>query len=194
MVTTFLLVMGAIDVFLLLLLARQWSGLNKVGRISLAGLVFLFIPVAWGAAVTLDGINSMTSVEFCGSCHIMDPYLESLEIDDPDAVPATHYQNNWVPRETACYDCHTEYSMFGDVKAKINGLKHVWVNYLGEKPAQGQIKLYGVYANRDCLQCHGPAKSFRESDAHVDDLEDLLSGEYSCLECHDVIHEIKEAE
>ena len=194
MVTTFLIIMGVLDLVLLVLLAKQWKRMSRVGRISLAGLVFLFIPAAWATAVTMQGLNSMTSVEFCGSCHIMEPYLASLELEDEDAVPAMHYQNNWVPQETACYDCHTEYSMFGDVKAKINGLKHVWVNYAGEKPAQGQIKLYSPYANRDCLRCHEPAKNFRISDGHVDDLEELLSGETSCLDCHDVMHEIKEVQ
>ena len=184
--TGFLLIMGIVDLFLLLWLGRHWKSLNKVGRVTMSGLVFLFWPVCWGGAMVLHGIGQMTEESFCQSCHVMEAYSASLRVDDMDSLPASHFQNNYVPQKTACYDCHTQYTMFGGVKAKISGLKHVWVNYVTGVP--DEIKLYEPYSNRDCLRCHGTAKNFLESEDHVDDLEDIKSGELSCLDCHDTGH------
>jgi len=189
--TTFLILVGFLQLALVAILARQWKLMNRIGRVSLAGVVFAFFPTVWGGAIMLHGMGQMKEVDFCGSCHIMEPYLASLESEDEYSIPAIHYQNNWVPKQTACYDCHSEYGMWGDVKAKINGLKHVWVNYTNP-PEISDISLYKPYKNRDCLHCHGPSKRFSESENHVDDLEDILSEELGCLECHDVGHVLPE--
>ena len=190
MVAIFLCILGVLNISLLIVLGKQWRFLSRVGQVSLAGVVFLFLPVCWGMGAVLHDLNQMKDVSFCGSCHIMEPYLDSLHSNDADSLPAIHYQNNWAPQKTACYDCHTGYSMFGEVKAKLNGLKHVWVNYVGPQPEK--IKLYSPYANRDCLRCHGPSKRFLESDGHSDDLADIRSGEMSCLDCHDTGHILPE--
>ena len=50
------------------------------------------------------------------------------------ALTAVHYQNRLVDRETVCYSCHKDYAMFGDVKAKLNGLRHVWAHYIAGVP------------------------------------------------------------
>ena len=41
----------------------------------------------------------------------------SLTIDSSDHLAAAHYQNSRVPREQACYTCHTTYTMFGGAKS-----------------------------------------------------------------------------
>ena len=179
-------IIGVAEVLLLVFLGHHWSHLNKLSRVTMAGLVFLFLPVSLGAAVITKGVHEMTEVTFCKSCHVMEGYVASLHSEDSDSIPAIHFQNNWVPQKTACYECHTSYTMFGGVKAKMNGLKHVWVNYFSTIPET--LKTYEPYANRDCLRCHGPAKKFRENEEHADELEGLESGETSCLECHDVMH------
>lgn len=177
---------GLIDLFLLIVLAKNWRKINHIGRVTLAGAVFALIPIAWGSGVMMHGIHQMTSVEFCGSCHVMEDYVAGLHIDDPDSLPAVHYQNNYVPQKTACYDCHTEYSMFGDVKAKFNGLKHVWVNYVTGPP--DELAVYQPYRNVECMRCHGNSKAWRESEDHVDWMAEMESEETSCLECHDTVH------
>jgi len=186
MLSILLAFMGLVNLLLLVTLGKQWNSLGKLGRITLAGVVFVFMPSAWGLAVVVDGINSMKQVEFCDSCHVMGSYAHSLKVDDQESLPAIHFQNNWVSQKTGCYDCHTEYSMFGGVKAKMNGLKHVWVNFVTGPPEK--IELYSPYANRDCLKCHGPSKKFQLGEDHEDDMADILSGELSCLECHDTGH------
>ena len=55
----------------------------------------------------------------------MEAYGKSLRIDDPTYIPASHFQNNRIPRNEACYACHTNYAMFGGLKAKLGGLKHL---------------------------------------------------------------------
>ena len=190
MVTPILWILGLFSILFLMGFIRHWKDMNRLSGVVMAGMVFLFIPSVWGIAVINHGVSKMTSVEFCNSCHVMQAYVTSLQSDDSDSVPAIHYQNNWIPQKRACYDCHTSYTLFGGVKAKINGLKHVWVNYLGTIPEN--LKVYEPYNNRDCLRCHGPAKNFRENEDHEDDLEAMQSNETSCLECHDVMHVLPE--
>ena len=131
------------------------------------------------------------STEFCVSCHVMEPYGASLHYDDLDYLPASHFQNGLVPREKACYTCHTQYTMFGDIHAKLGGLKHVWIYYTGQTPEQ--IELYEPYNNRECLHCHGESRSFVEGELHVDMLGELRSNEVSCLECHEFVHDAANA-
>jgi len=59
------------------------------------------------------------STQFCLSCHVMADFGRSLYIDDRSYIPAAHFQNNRIPRDRACYTCHTEYTMFGPTKSKI---------------------------------------------------------------------------
>lgn len=156
-------------------------------------LAFLALAVIPGLATAMGlsaHMERSKSTEFCLSCHVMEPYGKSLQLDDPTALPAAHFQNRRIDREHACFTCHTRYTMFGDVKAKLTGLQHVYVNYLGEVPEK--IELYEPYNNRECLHCHAGARSFEESDLHKEMRADLGSNTTSCLECHDVVHQAGE--
>ncbi len=161
-----------------------------------AGRVFAFFAVvAVPAAVGFMGLDAHVerskTVAFCTSCHVMERYGQSLHVDDVDHVPAKHYQYGRVPRETACFSCHTNYTMYGDFNAKLRGLRHVWVQYLGTVPEH--IKLYSPYHNRECLHCHEGARSFVEAVTHKSEpgrLENIRDNKLSCLTkgCHDVVH------
>ena len=158
------------------------------------GRVLALVGIAVLPAVaTTFGMNAQLeaskSTEFCLSCHAMEPYGESLLIDDVDHVPANHFQNSRVPRDHACFSCHTTYTMYGDAEAKLKGLRHLWINYLGTIPEK--IELYEPFKNRECLHCHDGARTFEENDFHVEYREQLASNETSCLECHDVAHDIE---
>jgi cytochrome c-type protein NapC len=155
------------------------------GRI-LAFLSLCVLPLLVTALGVEAQVEHSKSTRFCLSCHVMEPYGRSLHVDDSAYVPAQHFQNNRVPRDEACFTCHTNYTMFGDVKAKLRGLRHVYVNYLGTAPQQ--IELYEPYNNRECLHCHAGARSFEESDLHKEIRADLGTNATSCLECHDTIH------
>lgn len=155
------------------------------GRI-LAFLALFFLPLLVTGLGTSAQIEHSKSTRFCLSCHVMAPYGRSLLVDDPAYVPARHFQNNRIPRDEACFTCHTNYTLFGDYKAKLRGLRHVYVNYIGTIPKQ--IKLYEPYNNRECLHCHGGARTFEDNEVHQTIRAELAKNATSCVECHDKIH------
>jgi cytochrome c-type protein NapC len=125
----------------------------------------------------------------------MGDFGKTLSIDDPSYIPAAHFQNNRIPRDRACYTCHTEYTMFGPVKAKVRGLRHLWVQYVVGAPKPEAIKLYDPFPNSECLHCHLGARRFEEGSAH-NKIPDLLSrvksGKLSCVSsgCHEFVHDV----
>ena len=79
--------------------------------------------------------------------------------------------------------------MYGTIRVKLHGLRHIYVQYFGM--AMQPIHLYDPYSNRECLHCHAGARSF-ENDTHVALLDQIESNQLSCVSsgCHDVIHNI----
>jgi cytochrome c-type protein NapC len=160
---------------------------NTVGRVVLlVGL--LALPLLLSAANYSYGIHQSSRTSFCLSCHEMRDHGKSLFVDSKQALAAFHYQNRLVDRETVCYSCHKDYAMFGDVKAKLNGLRHVWAHYVAGVPKK--IELYQPYSNSNCLHCHDDARSFVEGVAHKPVLAALSNGSMSCLACHRIAHDM----
>jgi cytochrome c-type protein NapC len=185
---TFVLVAVGLVAFIAL---RPGVTSGRGGRILSFFALFL-LPLALTAGGIAAHLDHATSTEFCVSCHIMEPYGKSLLVDDSEWVPANHYQNRRIDRAHACYSCHTDYTLFGDLSAKLRGAKHVWVNYLGDRPESGEIELYSPYNNRECLHCHAGARSFAENPMHSDMLAELTAGDVSCLDCHSEMHNVLE--
>lgn len=116
-------------------------------------------------------------------------------MDDKSYIPAVHFQNNLVPREHACFTCHTDYTLFGDYRAKWRGMHHVWVQYFKTVPKPEEIKLYSPYNNRECLHCHVGMRKFEETSSHHRDpqmLARIESNQLSCTSsnCHDIMHDV----
>jgi len=135
------------------------------------------------------------STAFCLSCHVMSDHGRSLLLEDPSYLAAAHFQNNRVPRDRACYTCHTDYTLFGGVNSKLRGLRHIYIHYLRTEPAPAQIKLYTPYNNRECLHCHEGARSFEEQSAHnrtPEAIGSIKSNTLSCTSsrCHDTVHDV----
>jgi nitrate/TMAO reductase-like tetraheme cytochrome c subunit len=175
-----------VTIALIALVVLRPSLTEARGGKVLAFLAFLVLPLAVTTLGVAAQIEHSKSTEFCLSCHAMEPYGKSLYVDDSSYLPASHFQNKQVPRDEACFTCHTSYTMFGDFEAKMRGLRHVWVNYVGTVPEK--ISLYEPYNNRECLHCHAGARSFEESDLHKEIRPELARNETSCLECHDAVH------
>ncbi len=160
----------------------------------LAFFVLFLLPLICLGMGTSYHIDRSKRTEFCLSCHEMEPYGKTLLVDDPAHLAAAHFQNHRVPAEEACYTCHTNYAMFGGFRAKLHGLKHVYVHYIGT-PAPEAIRLYDPYNNRECLHCHLGARSFEEGAVHTAD-PDLLpaakANKISCVSsgCHEVVHNV----
>ncbi len=176
----------------LLILARPRIFGERGGSI----LVFIGLLVSPALATYVVGeshLERAKQTSFCLSCHVMSDYDRSLHVDDALAIPATHFQNNRVPRDRACYTCHTDYTMFGGISAKLNGFRHLVVQYSGQSP--DTVKLYSPYKNRECLQCHAGARTFEENEVHHMEPEqrgDLTAERLSCLTsgCHDAVHDV----
>ncbi|MBI4209069.1 MAG: NapC/NirT family cytochrome c [Deltaproteobacteria bacterium] len=174
-----------------LLVQREWI-LQRMGKV-LFFLVVIVFPTLVVAATFALNIKNSESVSFCLGCHEMGPYVDSLHEDDDEMIPTIHYQNNWVEQKEACYQCHTDYTVFGPIKAKVRGLMHIYVHYI--KGAPKDIALYKPYNNRECLRCHEGAKRFENLPQHQQDPKMLLRlkiNKQSCMDkgCHDVTHEV----
>ena len=165
---------------------------HRSGKI-LAFVALCILPLLVGFFGVSEHIERSKKTEFCLSCHVMEDYGRSLLVDDKEYVPANHFQNNRIPRDKACFTCHTDYTMYGDINAKIRGLRHLYVQYIGTMP--DTIKLYSSYNNRECLHCHEGARSFGENAHHRENatmLASITSNQLSCMSsgCHDVIHNV----
>jgi nitrate/TMAO reductase-like tetraheme cytochrome c subunit len=176
----------------LYLVARPSSTHGRSGKI-LAFVGIFALPVLVMAFGTEEHMEQSKRTEFCLSCHVMEDYGKSLKVDDNEFVPAAHFQNNRIPREMACYTCHTQYTMYGDFASKMRGLKHLYYQYLGTIP--DTIKLYEKYSNRECLHCHAGSRAFEAVGAHNETpaaKDSIMADTKSCMTsgCHDVIHNI----
>lgn len=169
---------------ILIQMTRPGSMADPRGRLF-GVFIFLLLPIL----VTWNGfsahLENSKSTAFCLSCHVMEPYGRSLYVDDAQFLPAAHFQNQRIPRDQACYSCHTTYTMYGDAKSKFRGMRHLLIQMIG--PPE-KIRLYEPYENRECLHCHAGARSYAENPIHSGSLEALKSNEVSCLVCHTQTH------
>ncbi|HSI05307.1 MAG: NapC/NirT family cytochrome c [Myxococcota bacterium] len=187
------IVVGLALTGLVLVFARYEQLRAATGGPLLLLLCAILLPASAAVVGVASGIERSQRTEFCTSqCHEMEPFARSLTVDDSEYLAATHVQRGLVPRDRACYTCHTDYAMFGGFKAKLNGFRHVLVHYLGTIPEHP--KLYAPYANANCLHCHDGTRAFLKVKAHakVDDggFAALRAGSTSCVAagCHDVVH------
>jgi cytochrome c-type protein NapC len=187
--TILILIVAAVAALVALIaFAAGLLSANRLGRlVLLGGLAILPLSVT-GAGVAV-GVRQSSQTQFCMGCHEMEPYGQSLFVDNTQALAAVHYQKRLISRDSTCYSCHTDYALFGDAKAKLNGLRHVWVHYFGTIPERP--KLYQPYPNYNCLHCHDDARSYLEAEPHRQHRAELKGGIRSCLSCHEIAHDLE---
>jgi cytochrome c-type protein NapC len=172
-------------------------GLTTVRGGKILAFFGLFIFPAVAAMLGFEShVERSKETSFCLGCHIMGPYGKSLYVDDSSYIPAAHFQNARVPRDQACYTCHTDYSLYGGFKSKVRGLHHMYAQYFSTP--QQPIRLYHPYNNRECLHCHLGARSFEQGAVHSADPQtmiDIKGGKLSCMSsgCHENVHNIVKA-
>lgn len=137
-------------------------------------------------------VQRSEQTRFCVSCHVMIPYGQSLYVDDASHIPAQHFQNHRVPVDMACYSCHADYSIYGPLKDKLQGLKRIYIQYVSTAPDPASIRIPGGFQNAQCLHCHLGARNFEENAVHAAMLDSLKSNQTSCLTsgCHDTAHDV----
>lgn len=151
------------------------------GKWWLLLIFFVLSPLAYLLNFSV-AIEDSKKVEFCNSCHVMNGYVNDLKDPDSEYLASEHYQSRWI-NEDQCFTCHSDYGLFGNMKAKISGIRHVWKYYTGyETP----VKIYGTYNNGICLRCHAPTPAFQDEEEHEKNAADILSSKMSCLgiDCH----------
>ena len=155
-----------------------------------------------GAAFTgnVAGFQATTERKFCGSCHVMEPWIQDVEANgERVSLAALHSRNRWFGHES-CYVCHADYGMFGTVVTKMNGMRHVYeyVTAYHDMPieqATREIHIYRPYPNANCLQCHSASlPGYREVPEHQSLGDDVTTGKIGCASpgCHGPAHAVKE--
>jgi cytochrome c-type protein NapC len=177
-------------VIILWYLVRQ----PPLGRLTKVLLLFGLglLPALVALAGNIAGYEYTLSRPFCGSCHVMGPYLRDAQDPNSQSLAAIHSRNHKFG-EQSCYMCHADYSMFGAITTKMNGMKHLYY-YITEYASTGPdgeggppIHLYKPWSNDKCMQCHSTeAKMYVET--HGDQLEQIRKGEMSCIDCHSEVH------
>jgi nitrate/TMAO reductase-like tetraheme cytochrome c subunit len=150
-----------------------------------------------GAALTgnVAGFEHTKNRSFCGSCHVMGPYL--LDSDNPlsKTLAASHARNEEFGAEN-CYQCHRDYGAFSTIVTKLGGMRHVYEYYthyykVDVDTAVHEIELYKPLANASCMRCHSTeVAGWQAVGAHRSSLQDLRSGRVSCASagCHGPSH------
>ncbi len=149
--------------------ARHWLLLFGIA-------VFPGLAIVLGTGAAMEEAKQPT---FCGSCHVMGPFIRDLQDPESSTLAAIHYQNRYI-REHQCYTCHTDYDYFGPVRSKLAGLRHLWKYETGRYTTP--IRLVGTYRSANCLHCHGEGKRYREQH------EDIVDADTNCLDCHGPAH------
>jgi hypothetical protein len=175
--------------FLLLLLVPAVAigllGLLR-GHVSVAtGVVgLLVLPFAAYGLGNLYVIQVAKETQFCGSCHVMEPIAAAIHVDD-GSLAARHVALGAIPNNEACYGCHGGYGVWGGVGAKMDGIRHMFLNLTGR--IHYPIEIVGRYDISQCLDCHAQSTKFRAQEAHRDpDMQKaLLDGSMTCTGvCH----------
>ena len=179
---------GAAALIIWTLLARR----ARLGEPDTQWMLFVgvcLLPLPISLLGTAVGMEQSKNVDFCSSCHVMRPFVDDLEDLESDTLAAAHFKNRYIQREH-CFRCHTNYGIFGTLQAKAAGMGHIWKESTGtyELP----IKLSQPYNYAICLDCHGQAVRFQEVEMHHDTLDQVLSGEMGCGDCHGLAHPARE--
>ena len=177
----------AVGLVALIVLVAIWlrrdtpDSAGKHWKLLLGLAVLPSVALALG---TIGTIGDAERPEFCGSCHVMEPWMHDLRNPDSETLAAVHYKNRFI-LENQCYTCHTDYTMFGPVMAKVAGMGHLYRYTTGRYTLPIEIR-GGHYRFANCLRCHGESKLFL--DKHADLLTDTKAEDLACLDCHGPMH------
>ena len=184
MILVLIVIIAAMGLIVYTLVTRR----GRLTNLHSKWLLFLGVGVLPVPAILLSsavGMEHSKGVEFCNSCHAMDPFVDDMRNVESDLLAASHFKNRFIQKEH-CYSCHTDYGVFGTMEAKLSGMGHVYMDASGkwERP----IEIRKPYRFRICLNCHAGAVKFEAEELHEDVIEGVVNGDIACDDCHDSAH------
>ena len=156
-------------------------------------------PIGTATVGNVKGFDATKQVEFCGGCHVMEPWLEDATNPDGETLASFHTRNAHG-REEACYACHADYSLYGAVLTKVQGSRHMWKYWMEgfrsmtTEEAIPKIHISKPYPNASCMQCHSTQlPGWNDEPEHAAVAEDVRAGATSCAAsgCHGPAHGVK---
>lgn len=154
------------------------------------------LPGAAAVTNTVASLQTTTTRTFCGSCHVMVPYVGDASDPESQSLAARHGRNPYFGGSN-CYVCHADYGMYGYPLTKLNGMRHVYEYYIGGwrsktlDEALSEIHLRKRYDNTNCRQCHtGTLADWSAVPEHVSLAAELDNNDVSCASagCHGYAH------
>lgn len=126
------------------------------GRSILAtALLVLFIGII---GVTVWGIRYTNSPDFCDSCHIIKPYVESWNKSFMGGGKLSE------GRRVTCVDCHFAPGVIGYMRGKVYSLMKL--TEYGTHKYDTPPPSVDLLTNTSCLQCHGSDRRPDFQDGH----------------------------
>lgn len=185
---------AAVSAVLVLWFLLRRPALNRGTKLVLLFGIGVF-PIATAMTGNYAGFEATKARTFCGSCHVMTPYSQDSENPQSSSLAARHARNGMFGEDN-CYACHATYGMFGTVKTKLGGMRHVYL-YLTEyrtqtlEEARKTIHIREPFQNATCMHCHSTENPlWNQVKDHTSSLDRVRSGEVSCASdgCHGPAH------
>jgi len=146
---------------------------------------FCALPIPAMLLTGAIGLDQSKAVRFCAECHEMAPFIQDMRNPRSKTLAAMHYKNRYIQRDH-CWPCHTDYGVFGGVKAKLRGFRHLYKHSTRTydlpicKPAPYQFSI--------CLNCHADSLLFKESHKRFTEAEMNKEGGCTRGVCHELAH------
>ena len=145
-------------------------------------IVFSSMSVSVANYHVFSGVKEVSS---CSSCHVMRPMVNDMTDPSSQTLAARHFANKWIPRQQ-CYTCHTDYGLSGNLKAKMDGYRHLARYTTGTY--MEPIASPSLYDTDNCMKCHSDTRKFEVVSSHIAIRERLSDSSISCLNCHGSAH------
>lgn len=172
-------------IILLLIEFVYKKSINRMNYRILLIISLFVLPVIVGLGTSATVLETTKTVQSCGTCHVMEPFVNDLYDSNSSTLAARHYKNQWIS-EYQCYTCHTTYGAHGTLEGKRDGFRHwlLFVTRTWDEP----ISYSGSYPNMNCTACHGGTQSFQDVPSHRALSSKLRADEVSCTSCHGPAH------
>jgi cytochrome c-type protein NapC len=153
------------------------------------------LPLTTATSGNVAAFEATKTRQFCGGCHVMEPYARDSVDPASQSLAASHARNEAFGEEN-CYACHADYGMFGTVTTKIGGLRHVYYQLteyrsMTVEEALPTIHLVEPFSNAKCIRCHSTTGlSWNKVGDHAGLLDELRRDRVGCTSdgCHGPVH------